>query len=150
MGKRLWSYGAKVAIAAITLIGISVLTEPLTHPSDLQCDVEAFLSNPRQTLQVHAIKVVVRPWLGEHNVYGIFVVPDQFSPKMLLNVKTIGSYCGQLYVPNKRIDGIPAPAGTFLLKHYIRTRAVLQSILKGNLNQLTQLDNWTLFYREKR
>jgi hypothetical protein len=99
---------------------------------------------------VSATKVVVQPWLGEHHVYGIFMVPDQYkqTPFFILSVKDVANKCSRPFGNNQYYDGVFAEPGTHLIRNYIRTRTAIQSISKGLYFQLNDPKNWTLIFPE--
>lgn len=115
---------------------------------DVDCEAEPFMSSNSQKFQVPATKVVVQPWLGEHHVYAIFAVPNQYkqTPFFILTVKGAGDFCEKPFGNSQYIDGIAAQPNTHLIKDYIRTRLALKLILQGLYNQIQQKSNWTLTY----
>lgn len=137
-----------VLITTLGLVVLFLAADPAPYLSKSGCDPESFLATHRPLSQIHPVKVVVEPWKGEHHVYGVFLVPDTFrdKPPILVTIKTVGSYCGTGYTPNKSIDGILAPDGFFMMKQMIRTRSVLWSILQGNFPKLADPQNWVLTF----
>ncbi|MDZ7961243.1 MAG: hypothetical protein RMY34_25745 [Aulosira sp. DedQUE10] len=131
------------------LISLSILT--LFWPiNDSDCDAEAFLTSTSKKYQVQATKVVVQPWRGEHHVYGIFMVPDEYkqSPFFVLTVKGFGNECSKPFGYKQNYDGISAVQGTYLVKDYMRTRTALRLILQGLYKQINNKNNWTLTYSQ--
>jgi hypothetical protein len=48
------------------------------------------IRNPIHSIDyINAIKVVVRPWCGRHNSYGIFLLPINYNPERLILFNTI-------------------------------------------------------------
>lgn len=139
-------------MTTLGFVVLSLVISPVSDLSESGCDPErfltSFLATHRRVIQTHPVKVVVEPWKGEHHVYGVFLVPDTFrnKPPILVNIKAVGSYCGTGYSPNKRIDGIWAPDGYFMVKQLVRTRSVLWSTLQGNVFVLKNPENWVLMY----
>jgi hypothetical protein len=115
---------------------------------DTDCNAEPFLKSKRQKFQVHATEVVVKPWLGEHHVYGIFMVPDKYeeAPFFILTVKGIGNFCEKPFGNSELYDDILAEPGTHLVRDYIRTRVALRLIIQGLYFQLNDKYNWSLTY----
>lgn len=135
-----------VIIAAIGFIWCIQLLKP---PSEDFCTGEGYLPSNSPLESIHAIKVVIEPWLGEHQVYGIFQINSHKSPPghpVILTVVGAGKYCETTNPISQHFQGIDAAPGYYLTKHYVRTRSVLWSGIHGLLNQLRQPQNWTLTY----
>lgn len=131
----------------ICLLSLFLIT--LWWPSDdTQCNSEAFLASKTQKFQVPATKVVVQPWRGEHHVYGIFMVPDEYkkTPFFVLTVKGGESKCSKPFGYSQNYDDIFAEPNTHLIRNYFKTRIALRLILQGLYSQLNNPQNWTLTY----
>ena len=77
-------------------------------------------------------KIVVEPWRGQHNVYGIFQIPGGYLNDKLLKVEIPGTrtYCGILaYGGKTEIDGVYPKPGHYLMKGFLNTRFALKLIL---------------------
>ncbi|MCV3214003.1 hypothetical protein OGM63_10825 [Plectonema radiosum NIES-515] len=138
-----------VTYILIFLLSLSFLT--LWMPlNDTDCNAELFLRSKTPKFQVHATKVVVKPWFGEHHVYGIFMVPDKYKepPFFILTVKGLGSFCEKPFGNSQYYDDIFAEPGTHIIRDYIRTRLALRLILQGLYFQLHDKYNWSLTYPE--
>jgi len=128
---------------------LSLSTIALWWPvNDSVCNSEAFLASNTTKFQVQASKVVVKPWLGKHKSYGIFMIPDEYkkAPLFVLTVKGAGNYCSKPFGYRKQIDNIVAQPGTFLLRKFIRTRTSVRLILQGLYFQINDKNNWTLTF----
>lgn len=137
------------AIALLALVGIPTYADPLVQRPESLCDLEVFLSSNRSTARIHATKVIVSPWHGQHQVYGLFMLPDAVQPgqPVVLAVKDVGVYCDIVVNSGKSIDGIDAKPHHYLMKDYIRTRTALWLIAQGKLEQLKHPSSWTLTYK---
>ena len=62
-------------IVLLTTVGISQLAHFLEKPIDNRCTGVGYLASNRPTTTVHALRVVVKPWWGRHQVYGVFPLP---------------------------------------------------------------------------
>ncbi len=131
----------------IFLLSLSFITLWLPL-NDSDCNSEPFMASKTQKFQVHATKVVVQPWRGEHQVYAIFMVPNKYerSPFFILTVKGLGSFCEKPFGNSQYVDDISAEPGTHLIKDYIRTRLALRLILQGWYFQLNDKSNWSLTF----
>ncbi|WP_369750943.1 hypothetical protein [Calothrix sp. PCC 7507] len=116
--------------------------------NDSQCNSEAFLASKTKKFSVQATKVVVQPWRGNHHVYGIFTVPDEYkqTPFFVLSVKEVGNECSKPFGYSQNYDDIFAEPGTYLVRDYIRTRTAIRLILRGLYFQLSDQQNWTLTF----
>jgi hypothetical protein len=85
-------------------------------------------------------------------VYGIFQLEREKCPPnqpVVLTVLAAGKYCETADTDQvQTFEGIEAPPGYYLSKHYIRTRTALWLSIQGLLDQLKQPRNWTLTYVE--
>jgi len=70
---------------------------------------------------------------------------------VLLRVNNAGNYCKNAGFDGlfQELEGLEAPSGYYLSKHYMRTRTTLWLITQGVLDQLRQPRNWTLTYVPK-
>ncbi|AFY44003.1 hypothetical protein Nos7107_3426 [Nostoc sp. PCC 7107] len=136
-------------IIYILILLLSILIFTLWWPvHDTQCNSEAFLQSNKQKLQIPASQVVVQPWRGEHHVYGIFMVPDEYkeAPFFVLSVSGAGNYCSKPFGYSKNYDDVFAEPGTHLIRYYLRTRLALRLIFQGSYFQLNDKQNWFLTY----
>lgn len=143
--RRRWITYILIIVFTVLVINIKWPT-----PNDSNCTATSFLAKNTPKFTVSATKVVVQPWLGEHNVYGIFTVPDEYkqAPFFILSVKNLDPRCSRPFGRKKYIDGVFAEPGTHLLRYYIRTRTAIQSILQGAYFDLNNPQNWTLTFPE--
>ncbi len=139
----------KLRYILILLLSLSVIT--LWWPvNDSDCNFKTFLASKTTKFQVNATKVIVQPWRGRHNVYGIFTIPDEYkkAPFFVLTVKGAGSYCLKQFGHKQNFNGIVAEPGNYLVKKPIRTRTALRLILQGLYFQINDKKNWTLTFPE--
>ncbi|MBD2594916.1 hypothetical protein H6G74_11320 [Nostoc spongiaeforme FACHB-130] len=136
-------------IIYILILLVSILIVTLFWPvHNSQCNSEAFLKSNKQKLQITASQVVVQPWRGEHHVYGIFMVPDEYkqAPFFVLSVQGVGNYCSKPFGYSQNYDDVFAQPGTHLIRYYLRTRLALRLIVQGLYLQLNDQQNWVLIY----
>ncbi|HLO88613.1 MAG TPA: hypothetical protein VK203_26885 [Nostocaceae cyanobacterium] len=134
----------------VFLLSLLITIRQWPTVNDSNCSATAFLAKKTPKFAVSATKVVVQPWLGEHHVYGIFMVPEQYkqTPFFILSVKDIDPKCSRPFGDRQYFDGVFAEPRTYLVKDYIRTRTAIQLILKGLYFQLNDPKNWTLIFPE--
>jgi hypothetical protein len=132
---------------------LSVLITVLWWPlNDSDCNATAFLASKTKKIQVKATKVVVQPWLGEHQVYGIFTVPDAYknTPFFIMSVKGGESDCSRPFGNSEYYAGVFAKPETHLIRYYMRTRMALRLIFQGLYFQLNDPQNWTLTFPQQK
>ncbi len=139
--RRLLIYGLILLFSLL----ITIIFWPV---NDSECNSEAFLASKTPKFQVQATKVVVQPWLGEHHVYGIFMVPNEYeqTPFFVLTVKGAGHDCSRPFGHSQYYDGVVAEPGTHLIRDYIRTRIAIKSIFQGLYFHLDDPESWTLTF----
>lgn len=114
-----------------------------------QCKDTVFFQTDQNVFSASPLTIITRPWLGRHNVYGIFILPNehQLSYPILLNVKWAGTYRKEAYMVKVNVDrGYPVQPGYYLLRVHLRTRVALLMMLQGLSYQLRDPMNWTIFY----
>lgn len=119
--------------------------------SDFPCKNWGFMVSKTTKSYIHPQKVVVRPWLGEHNVYGVFMLPNNYLHDRLIrvNLPVNQTLCGVVANPSQTIAGINAKPGHYLVKAYLQTRTAIRFTLTGKINDLKELKNWQLGYGKK-
>jgi hypothetical protein len=147
IGKDFKSMRRSLNYGLITLLSLLIIA--LWWPvKDLNCDAGALFTSETAAFHVQATKVVVRPWLGEHHVYGIFMVPNEFeqSPFFVLSIKGIGDQCSKPSGNLQYLDGVSAEPGTHLIRDFIRTRTAVRLIFQGLYFYLNNTQNWNLIF----
>jgi hypothetical protein len=126
-------------------MGVITLWWPV---NDGNCNGTAFLRSKTPKFQVQATKVVIQPWRGEHHVYGIFMVPNEYkqTPFFVLSIKDYIHECSQPFGYVQYLDGILAEPGTHLIRDYMRTRTAMRLIFQGLYFHLNDIQNWTLIF----
>lgn len=138
-------------ILLLTTVVIIFLADYLDPTLDDQCTGVGYLPANRPTQSIPALKVVVEPFFGRHQVYGIFRLSrDKIPPgqPVILTVTGAGIYCEATEDLGDKFEGIEVAPKYYLSQHYIRTRTALELSFKGWLEQLRQPLNWKLTYSE--
>ena len=105
--------------------------------------------------RIHAVKVVVQPWLGRHHVYGIFMVPLRYrSGRSYSGTLSVQSFKGE-FPPDQqpevqRVDDVVVEPGYYLVQGYLPTRVALWFLLTGQLGELRSPCNWNLTFVKRR
>jgi hypothetical protein len=136
------------SVLVFTVIGLWLLAIPVTS----HCLGE--VSSETETYKAHPVMVVVWPWFGQHQVFGISVVPIRYQ--------TCRRYSGTIsalnfkdeFVPDwqpniHRVEDVVAEPGSYLVRGYIPTRIALWFFITGQTGELRSLCNWTLELRER-
>jgi hypothetical protein len=149
LGKRQFIF----ALVLLSLVGIVAIAYYLQQALDEQCTGVGYLPENQPTTSIHPIKVVVEPFDGQHQVYGIFRMEKEKSPSsqpVVLTVTHVGKYCELTNYIGQNFEEIAVPNEYYLSQHYIRTRTALWLATQGLLEELKQPDNWTLTYAESK
>ena len=102
---------------------------------------------------IAAATIVVRPWLGPHHVYGIFVVPDQFRDRRYSATLEVCDFTAPLIRNLKRDKPYIDPAlnvpGHYLERAYVPTRVALRFFVSGRFGDLRTSGEWQLAFHER-
>ncbi|MBD2439578.1 hypothetical protein [Nostoc sp. FACHB-110] len=134
-------------LTMVGIVGFSLLSElfPVTT-----CDKWQYSANSTHAkYYAHPVKIIIKPWRGQHHVYGKFLIPQGYQNDGFFTLTLPGNqtYCGSLKTVTPQIDGQPNNAK---IRGYLNTRIALWIIMQGHLNDLKQPQNWKLAYFEKR
>ncbi|MEW6497198.1 MAG: hypothetical protein AB1589_32545 [Cyanobacteriota bacterium] len=135
-------------ILVLALVGIPNLVLSLEQQPEFNCPVGDLLPLEPETYKTHPIKLRVKPWRGQHNVYAIFMIPKDYKHGRLgvLDIKDVAKYDELVISQGKWHDGIQAKPGYYLVKIFVKTRVALKWTAKGDFISLRQPCNWTLTY----
>ena len=133
-----------VSVSVVLVLTITVawlLSKPPTH----DCRIE----HSTESCQIRPSKVIVRPWFGQHQAFGIFMVPLRYrSGRTYSGTISAESFIGE-FIPDsqpqvQQIDDVVAQPGYYLVRGYIPTRIVLWFLLSGQFGDLRTPCNWRL------
>lgn len=100
-----------------------------------------------------ATHVVVKPWLGQHHVYGIFAIPEQYKFDHLFTAKlVIQGVHHELLAGSPEYTDMPSSTwepGSYRKRVYLSTRATLKFIAFGRFSDLTMPCHWWLVIRNR-
>ena len=133
------------SLILVVIIGCYKFLDKLPN---FHCKQEGFMVSQITKSYIYPEKVVVHPWLGEHNVYAIFMLPNNYvyDRFMTINLPVNKTFCGIVTHPSQTIDEINAKPGHYLVKGYLQTRITIKLIFAGQMNDLKQVNNWQLGY----
>lgn len=101
---------------------------------------------------IQAAKVTVRPWLGEHHVYGIFVIPEKYGDgeRYYATMKMpVGSFVVEAGGERESNEDLLIPPGYYSKRVYVSTRLVLWRVITGQLGRIGDPCNWTIEFVER-
>lgn len=133
---------------SLTLVMIIGFVKYLDKAPNFSCKKEGFMVSQITQSYIHPEKIVVRPWLGQHHVYAVFMLPNSYvyDRFMKVNLPVNKTFCGTAVKFTQPIDDINLQPGHYLVRGYLQTRTSLQYILLGRINDLKQRNNWQLGY----
>ena len=116
------------------------------------CPAEAPVDHTAHT--VLATKVVAQPWLGEHHVYGVFMVPNRYrhNKTYVLTMTVQGSdrvFAGGERSGKQYVDDASTESGHYVLHSYLPTRVALRFLFDGRFGDLRNPCNWRLVFVER-
>jgi len=117
-----------------------------------QCKNTSFLETNQEVFYASPMTIVVQPWLGRHNVYGLFILPNEHRLQypILLSVKQAGRYRKEARMVKVNIDrDYPVPSDHYVLRVHLKTRVAILMILRGLSSQLKNPSNWSIAYTLK-
>lgn len=128
----------------VLLVIVGMLAALLSNPPADGCATDRS-TDPQK---IHAAKVVVEPWLGQHHVFGIFMVPLQYRSGRIYSGRiTVQSFTEE-FIPDRHqiqsVKDLVAEPGYFMVQGYLPTRVALWFIITGQFGDLRTPCNWTI------
>lgn len=140
------------ALSLLSILGFSYVSDLSERSPIISCRQWGFYSSKGEKYYAHPEKIVVKPWDGPHNVYGIFMIPAGYRNDFFFTV-TIDKtevHCGVINEAHRKFaGGVNAKPGYYQIKGLLNTRVALRLILKGKEEQLKQPQNWRVGYVNK-
>lgn len=132
------------------LLGLGIVcdAQPIVQRPESACDAEALLTSRQPLVEIRPETIIMKPWQGKHQVYGIFMLPKavQSREPAILKVKYIGVYCDVVNRSGFKREGVIAKRNHFLMVDHIHTRTAFWFLLLGKADLIQNPDNWTLIY----
>ncbi|MBE9028224.1 hypothetical protein IQ266_00455 [filamentous cyanobacterium LEGE 11480] len=96
--------------------------------------------------KLHPLKVVVEPWEGRHNVYGVFVIPKGHRSDRFVTITFDDrqTYCGSIVPVDPSWVNMKVQPGQQVVLGLLRTRTAIWLLTNGKKSQLEQPASWTL------
>lgn len=145
--KRTWQLIALTLILVTVALMVPRIDRVLRKPSTLSwCPDGILTSSDYSTEKIRASKIIVEPWEGRHNVYGIFVLPAGYQAKRFFAVSVDGPnpYCGIITILDQPAYGVGIQPGERIAIGHLRTRTALWLLTQGKQEALKQPSNWVL------
>jgi hypothetical protein len=103
--------------------------------------------------EIEPATIVVRPWLGPHHVYGVFVVPNQFRDGRYAVTLAVRDFREPVIRNSKRdkpyVDPALSTPGHYLERAYVPTRVALRFFVSGRFGDLRTACQWRLSFRDR-
>ena len=100
-----------------------------------------------------ATQTVVEPWQGQHHVYGMFIVPDQYGRDRLYRAKLVIQGFSQEFAEvspeGGDNDNGRAEPGHYIKRVYLPTRTALWFLLTGRFGDLNMPCHWWLVITDR-
>ena len=100
-----------------------------------------------------ATQTVVQPWKGQHHVYGMFIVPDQYRHDRLYRAKLVIQGFSQEFakVSPEGADSYNGRAepGHYIKRVHLPTRTALWFLLTGRFGDLKMPCHWWLVIADR-
>lgn len=135
----------KVASVSVVLVLTVMVAWLLIKPPTHDCMIE----HSTDSNQIHPSKVIIRPWLGQHEVFGIFMLPLRYrSGRTYSGTISVRSFIGE-FIPDsqpqaQQIDDVVAEPGYYVVRGYLPTRVALWFLVSGQFGDLRTPCNWTI------
>ncbi len=140
------------ALSLLSILGFSYLSEFSERSPITSCREWGFFSSKSEKYYTHPEKIVVKPWDGQHHVYGLFMIPDGYRNDFFftLTIDKTEVNCGVFKSAGMKFtESINVKPGYYLIKGFLNTRIALQLIIQGKGDQLKQPQNWKVGYVNK-
>lgn len=142
-----WKARRAIKVASVSVVLVLTITVAwlLIKPPTYDCTIE----HSTDSCQIRPSKVIIRPWLGQHHVYGIFMLPLRYrSGRTYSGTISVRSFIGE-FIPDsqpqaQQIDDVVAEPGYYVVRGYLPTRVALWFLVSGQFGDLRTPCNWRL------
>ena len=141
-----------IASACVTLVLAGTIAWLLNKQPSTNCGAEAPADSNVHTIR--PTKVVVEPWQGRHQVYGIFMVHNRYRDvRRYSAIISIQGFDGE-FTPgrspeNEYPEDVVAEPGHYVKRGYVPTRVALWFLFTGQFGDLRAPCNWALVFIEQ-
>ena len=138
-----------IAAVAFALLGMAALLVNIPPLTDCRSEAPA----TAKQYWFRAAQTVVQPWRGQHHVYGMFSVPDQYSRDRLYTARLIIQGLTEEFPESSPKGGViyndRAEAGHYMKRVYLPTRTALWFLLTGRFGELKMPCHWWLVIADR-
>jgi len=138
-----------IASASVALALVATVAWLLTMPATAECSRKIPASNMDR---LDPKEVFVRPWFGQHQVYGIFMIPNGSNDNGKYGVMTVLGFSHRLKLAQESDryypDRLLAEPGHYVKRGYVPTRVALWFLFTGRFGDLRDPCNWALVFIE--
>jgi len=136
-----------IASAGIALVLAGTIAWLVNKPPTTNCGAEAPADSKIHTIR--PTKVVVEPWQGRHQVYGIFMVPNRYKDDSRYSATMSVQGFDGVFTPgrspeNEHAEDVVAEPGHYVKRGYVPTRVALWFLFTGRFGDLRAPCHWTL------
>lgn len=140
-----------VGAAAVCVV---LILAACAKPTASQCPGDREEPSDSRRNAIHPVEVVAQPWLGRHQVYGLFMVPERYGGENRYQVTmSIRGVDGKFVIGEggeKVLESdIVIEQGYYAKQVYIPTRVALWSLFTGQFSELRSPCNWTIEFSER-
>lgn len=143
--RHIWGISILLALAVAIVMTWLVNRSPMTA-----CRVELGSSGENK---FRAVQVVVQPWQGRHQVYGVFMIPERYKHDRLYSVTlTVQGFTAKFSAgspENEERDNIVPEYGYYIRRAYVPTRNALWILLTGSFGDLRTPCHWWLVFVDR-
>ena len=141
-----------LGVSILLMLGTPIVMAWLVNRSPMTvCGLEGPGSSGEHKFR--AVQVVVRPWQGKHNVYGIFMIPERYNHDRLyattLKIQGFTARFSAGSAEGKARDNIVVEHGHYLKRAYVPTRTALWFLLTGRFGDLRAPCHWWLVFVDR-
>ncbi|QLE58274.1 hypothetical protein [Nostoc sp. TCL26-01] len=141
------------ALSLVGILGVSYVADVVEPSLIVSCSSKwGFIQTKRVKYYTSPQKIVIQPWLGQHQVYAIFQIPQGYDHDALFRLSVPGEsdHCGGVFPLQPDVTmRIKSQSGHYLLQGYVNTRIALSLIAQGKFQQLNKPENWQVGYVKK-
>ena len=146
MNKKCWRIVFSVLLTLLATATVLFNMPPLTD-----CRSEAPVEAGQRWFS--ATQTVVEPWQGQHHVYGMFIVPDQYRRDRLYRARLMIQGFTEELSDTSPEGGVSyngrAEPGHYIKRIYLPTRTALWFLLTGRFGDLKTPCHWRLVIADR-
>lgn len=143
---KLNRHTAGYLVAAVFVVLVVLVAVLIEWPPSTGCLPEP--AGGPKLVWFRATETSVRPWLGSHHVYGIFVIPERYKFDHLYSAKLIiHGFEAEFSVSSPEVgssESVAVEPGHYTKRIYVPTRTALWLLITGRFGDLRSSCHWWL------